>query len=130
MTFMMRPSVLGPTGTRICEPVAVTLLATGQAVSRVHGDRADDVLAEVLGDLEHQALALIVGFKRGQDRRKLAFESDVDDSADDLRDLADEIAACGRRLGAGALVVAAFLVRVLGSAAVAMFGFLAFSCPF
>ena len=24
MTFMMRPSVLGPTGTRICEPVAVT----------------------------------------------------------------------------------------------------------
>jgi hypothetical protein len=24
MTFMMRPSVLGPTGTRICEPVSIT----------------------------------------------------------------------------------------------------------
>ncbi len=24
MTFMMRPSVIGPTGTRICEPVSVT----------------------------------------------------------------------------------------------------------
>ncbi len=100
MTFMMRPSVFGPTGTRICEPVAVTRLAAGQAVGRVHRDRADDVLAEVLGDLEHQAVAVVVGLERGEDRRQLAFEGDVDDGADDLADAADEVARRIRRLRA------------------------------
>ena len=59
-------------------------LAAGEAVGRVHGDRADDVLAEVLRDLEDQAVAAIVGLERREDRRKLAFEGDVDDGADDL----------------------------------------------
>ena len=99
MTFMIRPSVLGPTGTRICEPVALDRLAAGQAVGRIHGDGADDVLAEVLGDLEHQAVAAVVGLERGEDRRQLALEGDVDDRADDLRDAADEVA----RLRGGAL---------------------------
>ena len=77
-------------------------LAAGQAVGRVHGDRADDVLAEVLGDFEDQAVAVVVGFERGEDRRQLALERDVDDGADDLRDLADQVAAwsaCGGRRG-------------------------------
>ena len=81
------------------------LLAAGQALGRVHGDGADDILAEVLGDLEHQAVAVIVGFQRGEDRRQLAFERDVDDRADDLRDLADEVAAGGRRRRGGAALV-------------------------
>ena len=68
-------------------------LAAGQALGRVHGDRADEVLAEMLGDLEDEAVAIIVGLERGEDRRKLALERDVDDRADDLRDRADEVAA-------------------------------------
>jgi hypothetical protein len=68
MTFMMRPSVSSPTGTEIGEPVSVTFLAAHQAFGRVHGDGAHGVLAEVLGHLEHQALAVVVGLERVQDR--------------------------------------------------------------
>ncbi len=42
----------------------------------------------MLGDFEHQALAVVVGFQRVQDFRQMAFELDVDDGADDLRDVA------------------------------------------
>jgi hypothetical protein len=86
MTLMMRPSVLGPTGTEICAPVSVTL-AAGQAVGRVHGDGAHGVFTEVLGDFEHQAVAVVVGFQRREDRRQFAFEGHVDDGADDLADV-------------------------------------------
>ena len=79
----------------------VDLLAAGQTFGCVHRDRADDILAEVLRNLEHQALTLVLGFQRGEDRRQLAFEGDVDDGADHLRDLADDISANGRRLGSG-----------------------------
>ena len=101
----------------------VDRLAAGQAVGRVHRDGADDVLAEVLGDFEDQAVAAIVGFERGQDRRQVAFERDVDDGADHLADAAGEVARlaalrgrCGSRLRRG------FLGAGLGfvSAAVAM----------
>ena len=106
----------------------VDRLAAGQAVGRVHRDGADDVLAEVLGDLEHQAVAAVVGLERGQDRRKLALERDVDDGADDLRDAADEVARLRRRrFGAGG-GASAFLARLRGlvsGAAVAMSVFLA-----
>ncbi len=106
-------------------------LAAGQAVGRVHGDGADDILAEVLRDFEDQAVAAIVGLERGQDRRQLAFERDVDDGADDLADAADEVARAGdvrgpdagRGRGGGLLGA----VRGLVSAAVAMSVFLAFS---
>ena len=84
ITFMIRPSVIGPTGTRICEPVSRHLLAAGQAVGRVHRDRADGVLAEMLRDFEHEAVAVIVGLERREDRRQLAVERHVDDGADDL----------------------------------------------
>ena len=42
----------------------------------------------MLGDLEHQAVAAIVGLQRVQDRRQVFVEGDVDDGADDLADLA------------------------------------------
>ena len=100
-------------------------LAAGQAFGRVHGDGADDVLAEVLGDLEDEAVAVIVGLERGEDRRKLALERDVDDGADDLRDRADEVAGGGGGGGGGGLLG----WRGLVGAAVAMVGFLAFSGP-
>ena len=63
--------------------------AADQALGRVHRDGAHGRLAEVLGDLEHQALAVVVGFERVQDLRQLAVELHVDDGADDLGDLAD-----------------------------------------
>jgi hypothetical protein len=49
---------LGPTGTEICAPV------------------------------ERQAVAVVVGFQRGEDRGQLAVERHVDDGADHLADLA------------------------------------------
>ena len=51
------------------------LLAAGQALGRVHRDRADGRFAEMLGDLEDEAVAAIVGLERGQDRRQLAVEA-------------------------------------------------------
>jgi hypothetical protein len=48
----------------------------------------------MLGDFEDQAVAAIVGLERGQDRRQLAVEGDVDDGADDLGDATSEVARC------------------------------------
>ena len=45
--------------------------------------------AEMLGDLEHQAVALVVGLQRVEDRRQVPFELHVDDGADDLGDVSD-----------------------------------------
>ena len=58
ITFMMRPRVAGPTGTVIGPPVSVTAWRAGQALGGVHGDAAHRVLAEVLGDLQHEAEGL------------------------------------------------------------------------
>ena len=46
----------------------------------------------MLRDLEYEAAAAIVGLERREDRRKLAFEGDVDDGADNLRDAAGQVA--------------------------------------
>ena len=45
----------------------------------------------MLGDLEHEALALVLGLQRVQDRRQVAFELHVDDGADDLGDVSGGI---------------------------------------
>jgi hypothetical protein len=75
-------------------------LAAGQALGRVHRDRADGVLAEMLGDFEDQAVAVIVGLERRKDRRQhAAIERNVDDGADHLADAADIVGRC--RDGAG-----------------------------
>src|SRR3546814_7408651 len=63
-------------------------LAAGRAVGRVHGDRADGVLAEVLRDFEDEPVAVVVGFERVQNRGELTGELDVEDGADDLCDAA------------------------------------------
>ena len=76
------------------------LLAADQTLGGVHRDGADGVLAEVLGDLEHQAVAAVLGLERVQDRRQMILELHVDDGADDLGDLSD----CVGRGGHGVLV--------------------------
>ena len=71
------------------------LLAAGEAIGAVHGDRAHGRFAEMLGDLEDQLVAVIVGVQRVQDRRQGAVELDVDDRAHHLGDPAglDVVAA-------------------------------------
>jgi len=59
-------------------------LTAGQAFGRIHGDRANGVLAEMLRNLENQPVAVIVGFQSRENCRDLAIKGDVDDSADDL----------------------------------------------
>ena len=46
-------------------------LAAHQTFGRIHGDGAHGVLAEMLGDFEHEAVAVIVGLERVQDLRQL-----------------------------------------------------------
>ena len=88
MTFMMRPSVSSPTGTAIGSPVSVTELTADEALGGVHGDGADGVLAEMLGDLEHQTGAVIVGLERVQNGRQMLVELHVDHGARHLDDAA------------------------------------------
>src|SRR5215472_14295135 len=79
------------------------LLAAHQAVSAIHGDRANGRFPEVLRNLEHQAISLIAGLERTQDRRQMTVELNVDDSADDLGDASDFVGHRGSSLiGAGA----------------------------
>ncbi len=65
------------------------LLAAHQALARIHGDGAHGQFAEVLRNLEHQAVALVLGFQRVEDRRQMIVEMNVDDGADDLGDTSD-----------------------------------------
>ena len=65
------------------------LLAAHQTLGGVHRDGADGVLAEMLRDFEHQAVAAVRGLERVQDRRQVILELHVDDGADDLGDLSD-----------------------------------------
>src|SRR6185437_11290713 len=51
----------------------------------IHGDGAHRVLAEMLGDFQHQPMAVIVGFERVEDRRQVIIERHVHHSTDDLR---------------------------------------------
>ena len=55
-TSITRPSVAGPTGTEIGAPVLRHLHAAAQAVGGAHRDRAHDAVAELLLDLEREAL--------------------------------------------------------------------------
>ena len=59
ITFMIRPSVIGPTGMRICEPVSVTSWPRVRpSVASIAIVRTVD-LAEMLGDLEDEAVAAV-----------------------------------------------------------------------
>ena len=92
----IRPSVPFPTGTEIGAPGVLDLGPAGQAVGGRHGDGPHRGLAEVLGDLQHELLA--VGedvllseprhlervVDRGQDA---GLELHVDDGPDHLDDV-------------------------------------------
>ena len=54
ITFQSRPSVASPTGTVIGSPVSIDVDAAGEAVGRVHRDRAHAVVAEMLLHLRDQ----------------------------------------------------------------------------
>lgn len=58
-------------------------LATHQTLGTVHGDGADGVLSQVLGDLQHQAGSASVDLQGVQDRGQVLVELDVDDGTDD-----------------------------------------------
>ena len=67
------------------------LLPAHQTLGGVHRDGAHRRFAELLGDLEHQAIALVGGLERVEDRRQVPVEFDVDHGADDLGDVSDRI---------------------------------------
>ena len=67
------------------------LLAAHQAFGGVHGDRAHGVLAQVLGHLEHQPVAAVLGLERVEDRRQMPVELHVDDGAHHLADTTDYV---------------------------------------
>jgi hypothetical protein len=74
----------------------MTLMAAHETFRGVHGDGAHGVLAEVLGDLEHEPVALVVGLESVQDCRQVVVELHVDDGARDLADATNF--ACHLRL--------------------------------
>ena len=98
MTFMMRPSVSSPTGTAIGRPVSVTSWPRTRPSVESMAIGAHGVLAQMLGDLEHQAVALVLRLQRVQDRRQVAVELHVDDGAHDLANATDFVGchACPR----------------------------------
>ena len=59
-TLKMRPRTPLPTGTEIGAPVFFTAWPRRRPSVHVHGDGADGVLTEVLGDLEGEVVVLIV----------------------------------------------------------------------
>ena len=67
------------------------LLATHQAVGRVHGDRANLGLAQMLGNLEHDEPAIRLDMQGVQNVRQVGVEAHVDDRARDLGDRADVV---------------------------------------
>ncbi len=86
---MMRPSVPSPTGTEIGWPVSVTSWPrTRPSLVSMAMVRTVD-FAEMLGDFEHQAIALVRGLQRVENRRQMVLEMHVDDGADDLGDMSD-----------------------------------------
>ena len=64
-------------------------LTTHQAVAGIHRHGAHRGLAELLGDLEHQAVTLVFRFQRIEDRGQMVLEMHVDDRAGDLSDASD-----------------------------------------
>ena len=65
------------------------LRAAHEAFGRIHRDGAHGGFAQVLRDLEHEPLAVVVGLERVEDLGQMVLELHVDDGADDLGDLAD-----------------------------------------
>jgi hypothetical protein len=62
-------------------------LSTDETLSGVHGNSADSVLAEMLCDLQDEAVLGSLDLESRKHWRQLTLELHIDDSADDLRDL-------------------------------------------
>jgi hypothetical protein len=60
-------------------------LAPDQAIGRVHGNSADGVVANMLGNLQNQADVVVLHLKSGSHRRQDAIEADVHDGSNDLQ---------------------------------------------
>ena len=73
----------------------------------------------MLGDFEHQAVAVVVGLERVEDRRQMVVEGDVDDGADDLPHLAGRAGRLDRG-GDRLLPPAAFFAGALAGASAAL----------
>ena len=100
MALKTWPLVTSPTGTVIGRAGVAHLGAADQAVGRLHRDRPDHVVAQVLGDLEGQRLGAPgqghVDVQRVEDLgHRVARELGVDDRADDPDDAADGRSWCG-----------------------------------
>ena len=67
------------------------LLAAHEALGNVHGYAAHRVLAKLLGDFEHEAVAVVHRHERVENGRQVAVELHVDDGADHLGDAASGI---------------------------------------
>src|SRR3546814_13550241 len=87
------------TGVQTCALPISDFRTAGQAVGAVHGNGADSVLAKMLSHFKNQTLAVIVGFERRQNGGQTVREGDVDDSADDLADMANNVGEIGRASG-------------------------------
>ena len=83
------------------------LLTPGQPVGAIHGDGSHGRFAEVLGDLEDQPVAVIVGLQSVQDRRQVTVELNVHHRPRHLGDATgldvffglDVLFGCGIHLG-------------------------------
>ena len=90
ITFQRRPSVAAPTGTEIGEPVSTHAVPRDEAVGRVHRDRANAVVAEVLLHLRDERAGRVafgdLDLEGGVDLGEPVGEDGVDDDALDLDD--------------------------------------------
>src|SRR5262249_49752031 len=69
-------------------------LAADQTFGGVHRDGAHGRFTEMLRDLEHEAIAAVLGLERVENGRQVAFELHVDDGAHDLGDATDLVGCC------------------------------------
>ena len=92
ITFRMRPSVSGPTGTVIGAAGVHHFLAAHHAVGAVHGDAAHGALAQFLRHFQHQGVVGELGVQRVLDERQLAVELHVHHGAHHLGHASDDVA--------------------------------------
>eukprot|EP00123_Amoebidium_parasiticum_P007880 comp18430_c0_seq1/m.19678 comp18430_c0_seq1/g.19678 ORF comp18430_c0_seq1/g.19678 comp18430_c0_seq1/m.19678 type:complete len:536 (+) comp18430_c0_seq1:33-1640(+) len=77
------------------------LLAAYETLRTVHGNGAHGVLTQVLGDLEHEALAILLQLESRQNGRQLAIELHVHDGTDHSHHAAGAGGSRGGSIAAG-----------------------------
>jgi peptide chain release factor 1 len=80
----------------------LSLGASDETLSTVHGNASDDVLTQMLGNLQDELLAIVLSLERVQNSRELGgVELDIDDGTDNLVNLADTSAGGSPSAGDG-----------------------------